>query len=119
MAQVSAAFAVKHYAADFLFQTSWMAHGKEKPHHWLTALAVHALCHAVLSLAILVVVSPRLWWLAACDFTVHFAIDRGKAMIAATNRWQPTQPQFWWLLGFDQMLHQLTNIGLALVVVLL
>ena len=119
MAELSVAFAVKHYAADFLFQTSWMARGKEKARHWVSALAVHALCHAALTLLILAVVSPRLWWLAIVDFGIHFAIDRGKAMIAATSRWQPSQPQFWWLLGFDQMLHQLTNIALALAIMLL
>ena len=119
VAELSVAFAVKHYAADFLFQTSWMARGKEKPRHWVPALAVHALCHGALTLLILAVVSPRLWWLAMADLVVHFAIDRGKAVIATTSRWQPSQPQFWWLLGFDQMLHQLTNVALVLAIMLL
>ena len=119
MASLSVAFAVKHYVADFLLQTGWMARGKEKPRSWAVALSLHVLCHAGLALLIILVAAPHLWWLALVDFGVHFVIDRGKARIAAAYRWQPSQPQFWWLLGFDQLLHQLTNIGLVVAIVVL
>ena len=115
---LSAAFAVKHLAADFLMQTSGMARGKERAAHWFAPLASHVLCHAALTLLIVLAAAPRLWWLAAVDFAVHIAVDRCKTVLAHRGRWTPDRPQFWWLLGLDQCLHQLTNVGLAAAIVL-
>lgn len=105
--------ALKHYVADFVLQTNWIARGKERSERWAAALAVHALCHGVLTLLIATAIAPRLWWLAVVDFIVHGAIDRGKTLVALQGGWQTHQIAFWWLLGFDQFLHQATNIGLA------
>ncbi len=116
---LSAVFAVKHVAADFLLQTNAMARGKERPRGWLWPLAAHAGCHAALTLAIVLVVAPRLWWLALVDFGVHGVVDRGKSAIAHRAQWPIDRPQFWWLLGFDQALHQLTNLALAAAILLL
>lgn len=107
------AFATKHVLADFVFQTNWMARGKEQPSGWGPPLLAHALCHAVLTLAITLVTVPRLWWLSLIDLGVHLAIDRSKTLLAQRGGWRPDQAQFWWLLGFDQYLHQLTNLSLA------
>jgi hypothetical protein len=108
-----AVFALKHFVADFLLQTSWIARGKERVEGWFAPLAVHVLGHAVLTLAIAIVFAPRLWWLALVDLVVHAAVDRGKSMTGHWGRWAPDQGQFWWLMGFDQFLHQITNIALA------
>ena len=116
---LSVAFAVKHYLADFLFQTNWMARGKEGRAGWRRPLLAHCLCHAVLTLAILIVAAPRLWWLALLDLSIHLAADRGKSLIGQQGAWAPDKPQFWWLLGLDQLVHQLTNVGLATTIVLL
>lgn len=113
LAVVLAALTTKHFLADFVLQTNGMARGKERAHGWLAPLALHCLCHAVLTLAIVLVVEPRLWWLAAVDFAVHMAIDRAKSLVGQRTRWGPTDTRFWWLLGFDQCLHQLTCVGLA------
>lgn len=107
------AMALKHYGADFVLQTNWMAHGKERVRGWFAPLAAHALCHAVFTLSIALLVRPSLWWLAVADLLVHAAIDRAKTMVARRGRWEARQAQFWWLMGFDQLLHQLTNIALA------
>jgi hypothetical protein len=119
LAGLSAAFAVKHLAADFLLQTNGMARGKERRHGWLVPLLAHLACHGILTLLILLCVAPRLWWLAGVDVAIHGAIDRCKSLAAQRGGWRPDQPQFWWLLGLDQGLHQLTNIGLATALVLL
>jgi hypothetical protein len=113
MAALAAAMAVKHYLADFLLQTNWMARGKEGERRWLLPLAAHAGCHAALTLAVALAVAPRLWWLCLVDFTIHAAIDKAKANVG--RRWAliPAQPQFWWLMGFDQLLHGLTDLGLV------
>jgi hypothetical protein len=105
--------AFKHYVADFLLQTSWIAHGKERREGWFAPLAVHVLCHAVLMLAIALAIAPRLWWFALVDLAIHAAIDRAKTLTALWGRWGVDKTQFWWLMGFDQFLHQATNIALA------
>ena len=113
------AFATKHVLADFIFQTNWMARGKEQPSGWGPPLLAHALCHAVLTFAIALVTVPRLWWLSLVDLGVHLAIDRSKTLLAQRGHLRPDQARFWWLLGFDQYLHQLTNLSLAAALLLL
>lgn len=119
LAGLSAVFAVKHLAADFLLQTNGMARGKERRQGWQGPLLCHIACHGGLTLAIVLAAAPRLWWLAVVDLALHGAIDRGKTLASHRGGWRPDQAQFWWLLGLDQGLHQLTNIGLATALVLL
>ncbi len=105
--------AIKHYAADFLLQTTWMARGKERSPGWFAPLAAHVLCHAGFTLVIALLVAPRLWWLALVDMVLHATIDRGKTLIARRGGWDAQRAEFWWLIGFDQLLHQITNIALV------
>lgn len=107
----------KHFCADFLFQTNWVAAGKAAPTGWLLPLLVHVAGHAALTLAIMLIVAPRLWWLAAAEFAVHAAIDRLKAVVGQRQRLDPGKAEFWWLLGFDQFLHHVTNIALVFAIV--
>jgi hypothetical protein len=111
--------AFKHYVADFLLQTNWIAQGKERDEGWLAPLTVHVLGHALLTLVIVLILAPNLWWLAPLEFPVHAAIDRGKTIIGNWGGWQPNQQKYWWLLGFDQFLHQATNLALAAAILLL
>jgi hypothetical protein len=106
-------FALKHFVADFLLQTNWIARGKERVVGWFAPLAVHVLGHAALTLAIALAIAPHLWWLALVDLFVHAAIDRGKSMVGHWGGWEFSQGAYWWLMGFDQFLHQLTNIALT------
>jgi|SRR5581483_6115359 len=78
-ASLYAAFALKHYLADFVLQLDWMVLGKEQARGWAAALAAHAGCHAVLTLLLVLVIAPGLWWLGPVDFFIHGGIDRGKA----------------------------------------
>lgn len=113
MALLTLAFSIKHFAADFVLQTNWIAHGKEARTGWSVPLVAHVLTHAVLSLGIALAVAPRLWWLSLVDFAVHFLIDRGKTLVGRWGCWDSQNAFYWWLFGFDQFLHQVTNIGLA------
>ena len=117
-AGLAAVFALKHYLADFILQTNWMARGKERSGGWTRPLAAHVAVHAALTLPICLVAEPRLWWLALVDLLVHFATDRGKTLLSHWGGWKPDQVQFWWLLGLDQLIHQITNIGLAAALIL-
>ncbi len=116
---LSILFAAKHLVADFLVQTTWMARGKERPVGWFVPLLAHVLCHAAMTLIIVLALVPRLWWLALVDFGIHFVVDRTKTAVAQRGAWTVDQPAFWWLLGSDQFLHQVTNVALAAALVLL
>lgn len=113
MAVLAATMIVKHYVADFVLQTDWMARGKERATGWFPPLAAHAGCHAAATLGVALVVAPPLWWLALVDGAIHFSVDRAKSVVARRTGWTPLNVRFWWLLGFDQMLHGLTDIGLV------
>lgn len=113
MAMLAATMIAKHYIADFILQTDWMARGKERETGWLAPLAAHVACHATATLCVALVVAPRLWWLALVDYAIHFTIDRTKAVLSRRAGWTPANVRFWWLLGFDQMLHGLTDLGLV------
>lgn len=104
-------FQVKHFAADFPLQTSYMLN-KGKINNWVFPLLSHVLVHSVFTLLILLMfVSPLLSLsLAMLDLVLHFIIDRIKAspfILPVTN---PSQPLFWTFLGLDQMFHHLTYI---------
>ncbi len=119
VAGLTAVFAVKHFLADFVLQTGWIARGKDCHNTWVAPLLTHVAVHAVATLVIALIVAPHLWWLALVDFGIHFAVDRGKTLLGRWGRWSPHDARYWWLFGFDQLLHQLTNIGIALALVLL
>lgn len=107
----------KHFVADFVLQTNWIARGKERVQGWATPLAAHVAIHGVMTLMIALAFMPALWWLALVDMAVHAVIDRGKSVAGQIGKWPLTDARFWWLIGFDQFLHQLTNIALAAVLV--
>lgn len=110
--------AAKHYGVDFVGQTEWMARGKERVVGWQAPLAAHAGMHALATLGVALLVKPAFWWIALIDFVVHGLIDRGKTLVAHRTRFAMTDPRFWWLMGFDQFLHQVTNVALAVLLVL-
>ena len=116
LAIVFTALAAKHLLADYVLQSSWMAHGKQRSHDWLAPLAAHAGCHGVLTTAIALVAAPRLWWLGVVDFFVHSTIDRCKGITASAYRWTPVHRLFWWSMGIDQSLHHLTGFFLAVII---
>lgn len=108
---LSALFVLKHYVADFLLQTGWMALGKERDKQWMLPLAVHAGIHGAATLLICLAIAPALAWLGAVDFVVHSVVDRGKALATRASGATPERATYWWLLGFDQTIHHLTDLG--------
>ena len=108
-------FRLKHFMADYLLQTTWMARGKEQAVGWAGALCAHAAVHACGTTAIALTFAPALWWLGPVDFALHGAIDKAKSTWG--NR-PPTEPMFWWAHGLDQEAHHLTHFAFVLVIVL-
>jgi hypothetical protein len=107
------AFLAKHFVADFLLQSQWMAFGKERTERWIAPLLAHAVVHASSTAVIFALLAPNLGWLAAVDFFVHLSIDRAKAVIGRRLELTTRSTYFWWLLGFDQMLHHATHAVFA------
>ena len=68
------------------------------------------------SLALILMVAPRFWFVAFVDFAIHITVDRIKGIIA--SRFGVTleneHPWFWTLIGVDQALHHLTGFGLSI-----
>lgn len=112
------AFLAKHFIADFLLQTGWMASGKEKASNWLYPLCAHAAIHGLATALICLAFLPRLAWLGALDFVIHFVLDRAKALFGRSLEVTPQQAVYWWLLGLDQTFHHLTHLGFALAITL-
>lgn len=103
-----AVFQIKHFFSDFPLQTPYML-GKMQVSGWFFPLLAHALVHAFFTLAIVLTINPKLWWLALIDLVVHFVVDRIKASPKLLNRFTPQDRMFWWTLGVDQMMHHLTH----------
>lgn len=108
------AYQIKHFLADYVWQTTWMQQKENSGWAFLVPLAFHAGVHAALTLAIAIAVRPALWWLALIDFVVHAVMDRIKAGHRYLGRFKdPRTHVYWNALGFDQMVHHLTHIWLA------
>ncbi len=108
-------FRLKHFMADFLLQTSWMVHGKERREGWAPALFAHAGVHAIGTTAIAATFAPSMMFLGAIDLFLHAGIDRTKAFC---RRLTPCQPAFWWVHGIDQEAHHLTHFAYVLAITL-
>jgi Protein of unknown function (DUF3307) len=110
-------FLLKQFVCDFLLQTAWMAHGKERTENWAAPLASHVGVHAAATTTIFAVLAPSLAWLGVVDFVVHSAIDRGKGLIGRKFALTQARTPYWWLLGFDQFLHHATHVAFAMALV--
>ncbi len=103
-------FQLKHFAADFPFQSQYMLKKVRPGWDFAPPLALHCAFHAGLTLAVVLTLSASLWWLALLDFVVHFLMDRIKAGPHYLGRYNDlSKKAFWNCLGFDQMVHHLTH----------
>ncbi|MEM7404474.1 MAG: DUF3307 domain-containing protein [Pseudomonadota bacterium] len=103
-------FQLKHFIADFPLQTSWMLNKRLPGWSFVLPLAAHCAVHAGITLLIVLIVHPTLWWLALVDFCVHFVMDRCKSAAHYLGRFNdPTRQSFWNCFGFDQLVHHLTH----------
>lgn len=103
---------VKHFFADFVWQTNQMVHEKGiygaryGIYHSLIQSAgtflAFAWMHPVLGLATAIV-----------DFIAHYHIDWAKININQKYNYTPQDKQFWFWLGLDQLAHQITYIFLV------
>src|SRR3978361_848709 len=106
----------KHIVADFFLQTTWMALGKDQKTGWAWPLLAHCLVHLAVSLALILIIAPKFWFVAVIDFAIHITVDRAKGFCASTFgvTQENHHPWFWTLIGVDQALHHLTGFGLSI-----
>lgn len=111
-------FQIKQWIADYLLQTSWMVLGKGRPGlGFVIPLSAHVFVHAMLTLLIVAVIDPGLWYLAVLDFSAHFIVDRIKSGSPWLGRVDdPTKQTYWALFGLDQMAHHLTHYVLIWII---
>lgn len=104
-------FQFKQYLADFPLQRQYMLTGKvQAGWDFVLPLAIHCTVHATLTLAILLIADPRMWWLCFFDFVMHFTMDRIKSSPMLLGRYNNMQKAaFWNCLGLDQTVHHLTH----------
>lgn len=107
-------FQVKHYLADFHWQTPWMLSNKGLYGH--PGGLAHAGLHGLLTLPVLVVIAPVMPVLFAllilAEIAVHYHLDWIKARRMTQRGIHENNPVFWRLLGLDQAAHQLTYIAI-------
>lgn len=122
---VAVLFQVKHFLADYPFQTPYMLQ-KFKKQGWILPLAAHAGVHAGFTILISIWMKPTLAFpLALFDFVTHFVMDRikaspdllGRYKVLSSAEYPSATPEarrantyFWWAMGFDQMVHQLSYL---------
>jgi len=114
------AFQIKHFLGDYILQTGWMARGKsEAGLGFVLPLFTHSIVHAALTMAIILVVEPQLWYLALLDFAVHFVLDRVKSSPLLLGRFGDADKRSYWIpLGLDQMAHHLTHYAIIYLILI-
>lgn len=104
-------FVLKHFIADFIFQTDTMV--IEKGIYGAPGGLHHAYVHGMMTAFLLLpFISGVLVVLqyAFVDALIHYHVDWAKMNIC--RNMTPKDKPFWFWLGVDQMLHYLTYIGI-------
>ncbi len=107
----------KHFICDYLTQNAYQITHKGIYGH--PGGLLHALLHALGTLAILIFFYPPI---LACvcallDGLIHYHIDWLKARVTRKFKLKDrgaTTQKFWALYGLDQFLHQMTYFGIIL-----
>lgn len=107
-------FQVKHYLADFHWQTRWMVETKGRYGH--PGGLAHAGLHGALSLAVLLIVAPSapllVAALALAEMGLHYHIDWAKARAVSRRGDDARDAAYWRYLGLDQAAHQMTYLAM-------
>lgn len=110
-----AAFQIKHFLADFLFQNKYILTYRHIYGH--PSGLIHVAIHAIGSAAILWYVPIGFLTFAvvlAGEAVIHYHIDWLKEQVNRRLGLTMESNSFWLTLGLDQLLHQLTYVGMIL-----
>lgn len=105
---------VKHFLADFCWQTDRML--RDKGHFWRIGGLQHAGLHGALTYVILMhfLGVQACVMLAIFDAVIHYTVDWFHRR--ATVKMSYDSNEFWFWIGVDQLLHTLTYLVIAFVV---
>jgi hypothetical protein len=108
---------VKHFLADFVWQTDAMV--TEKGQYGRLGGLQHSALHGALTYVILMhfLDLRACVMLAIIDAAIHYHVDWAKMNI--TKNYTVKDKQFWFWLGFDQLLHSLTYLAIGFVTAIL
>lgn len=109
---------IKHMVFDGPAQTRWMLAGKGI--YGAPAGLVHASCHLLGTLVILLLCSVPFWWsllLAIGDGAAHYHVDYFKERLVKAKGLTPADQGFWWTLAIDQLLHHMTYIAIVAILI--
>lgn len=104
---------VKHFIADFIFQTDTMV--REKGTYGAKGGLHHAYVHGLLTAFVMLPLFGSIFTvlkIGLVDAIVHYHIDWAKMNINRHYGYTPADPPFWFWLGVDQLMHYLTYIGI-------
>ncbi|MEH7905107.1 DUF3307 domain-containing protein [Rhizobium laguerreae] len=104
---------VKHFAADYLLQSTWILQGKGDIRH--PGGYIHAAIHVAGTLPGLFLFGldgVSIAVLALGEFLIHFTIDHLKAVHSRRHPAAVTTRPYWAAHGADQLLHHLTYTGI-------
>ena len=107
---------LKHFFADYPFQSPWMVQNKGTWGH--PAGIVHSLIHVVLTPIAFFVITPSLGvgiGILVGEFLLHYHIDVTKDALMRRRKLTVADSRFWLLLGLDQLAHHLTYVAIAAV----
>jgi hypothetical protein len=71
----------------------------------VTVIFVHSIVHAIITLGIVLIVRPSVWYIAIIDLVGHFFLDYIKLSKKILGRWSIHHPLFWWSLDLVKMGH--------------
>lgn len=95
-------FFIKHYIADFVLQTKWIADNKATD---ISALFIHSLIHGIGTSLVIALMFNDFYLILGCgllDLFVHMGIDKLKCIVSKES---PRDRMYWIFLGLDQLLH--------------
>lgn len=107
---------LKHFLADFVFQTPYQFQNKGKYGHpgGILHAAITGACTFVVLIWFLPL--PLSVLLSCLEALVHYHIDYAKVDVTTSCGWKAdTHPEYWYALGFDQFLHQFCYVIIAAV----
>ena len=103
---------VKHFLADFVWQTNRMV--VEKGVYGARHGIYHSLIQAAGTFLAFVWMHPVIGFATALvDFIAHYHIDWAKININKKYNYTPADKKFWFWLGLDQLAHQITYVILV------
>ncbi len=112
-----AAFQIKHFLADFVFQTPYQFQNKGRYGH--PGGVIHAGIHALGSVPALLILAatPVAIGLALLgEFIVHYHTDWAKEKLNHRYDLRGTEAPYWMVFGADQFLHQITYLVIVALV---